>query len=263
MNPADGALIRIIKVHGNGHREKNSHPFVKRISSLVEMQDGRLVSGTGQNTIKIWNTSTGELIRTIENEYEGHFELHHLAISNKDKIASGSSYDNKITIWDANIGQKLKTIELNSNIRSLTALEGEQLACGLQNSIIQILNINNGEEIGSLIGHRGMIESLVALPGKKLASGSCDFTVRLWNTENYSLIHILQGHNSVISYLCLLKDGLTLATATGSSPGMIKLWNISTGKLKKNLKTDPVISFAALDDGRLISNSYDKLTIWH
>ena len=58
-------------------------------------------------TIKIWNSKTGECIRTLE----GHSNYVRIVIKvGKDLIASGSS-DKTIKIWNYNTGEFIKTLE--------------------------------------------------------------------------------------------------------------------------------------------------------
>lgn len=56
-----------------------------------------LVSGSNDNTIKFWNISTGQEIRTLKGD-SGY--IYAIAISPDGKtIASGGSADNIIKIW--------------------------------------------------------------------------------------------------------------------------------------------------------------------
>ena len=64
--------------------------------SLAVLPDGTLASGSWDNTIKIWNTTTGDIIRTLT----GHSDwVRTLAVLPDGTLASGST-DTTIKIWN-------------------------------------------------------------------------------------------------------------------------------------------------------------------
>ena len=70
------------------------------VRALVELQNGDLASGSWDNSIKIWNSSTGLLKRTLI----GHTSwVSSLAVLQNGHLASGSA-DRTIKIWDRSNG---------------------------------------------------------------------------------------------------------------------------------------------------------------
>ena len=102
------------------------------------------------------------------------------------------------------------------------------------------------------------------MPGNKLASSSFwDKTIRIWDIQSGTVINQLEGHSDTVRSLILMKDGITMASA--SVDKTIRLWNIETGTFIKTLHghKDKIDSLAILEDGRLISCSWDKaIIIW-
>ncbi len=60
-----------------------------------------------------------------------------------------------------------------------------------------------------------------ALPDGRLATGSWDGTVRLWSLE-YEELHVLHGHTEQVLCITVLSDG---RLATGSWDGTVRLWS--------------------------------------
>ncbi|MBQ2396304.1 MAG: WD40 repeat domain-containing protein, partial [Bacteroidales bacterium] len=78
------------------------------VESASYSPDGtKIVSASGDNTIKIWDANTGSCLQTLT----GHTSLVYSASYSPDgtKIVSASADDN-IKIWDANTGTCLKTL---------------------------------------------------------------------------------------------------------------------------------------------------------
>ncbi|MDD7589908.1 MAG: hypothetical protein SPJ75_05155, partial [Candidatus Onthomorpha sp.] len=79
------------------------------ILSVAYSPDGtKIVSGSGDKTIKIWDANTGERLKTLK----GHSSWVSSVAYSPDgtKIISGSA-DETVKIWDANTGQCLKIMK--------------------------------------------------------------------------------------------------------------------------------------------------------
>ena len=70
-----------------------SHTHI--VSTLATLPNGNLASGSNDNTVKIWNPSTGLLVYTLTGHTSGVITLATLSNGN---LASGS-YDNTVKIW--------------------------------------------------------------------------------------------------------------------------------------------------------------------
>jgi WD40 repeat protein len=70
--------------------------------------DGRrIVSGSLDNTVKVWDAKTGGEIRTLA----GHISyVSSVAFSTDERRIVSGSWDNTVKVWDAEIGQVLRTI---------------------------------------------------------------------------------------------------------------------------------------------------------
>jgi WD40 repeat protein len=76
-------------------------------SSIVYSPDGSRIAGTEARTIKIWNSANGSEIRTLS----GHTRpIYSVAYSPNGKYIITASTDRTIRIWDAENGQTIKTI---------------------------------------------------------------------------------------------------------------------------------------------------------
>ncbi|MCV3217343.1 AAA-like domain-containing protein, partial [Plectonema radiosum NIES-515] len=81
--------------------------------SVAFSSDGKTVaSGSSDNTIKIWDISTGKLIRTLT----GHSSsVSSVAFSSDGKTVASGSSDNTIKIWDISTGKLIRTLTGHSS----------------------------------------------------------------------------------------------------------------------------------------------------
>ncbi|WP_341531188.1 WD40 repeat domain-containing protein [Nostoc sp. UHCC 0302] len=108
------------------------------VSSLAMSEDGKLlVSGSWDQTIKIWQLETGKLLRTLK----GHRDrVYAIALSPDGQIIASGSADKTIKLWHLQTGELLGTFTGHGN--TVTALaftaSGEMLVSGSLDKTIKI-----------------------------------------------------------------------------------------------------------------------------
>jgi WD40 repeat protein len=148
------------------------------VSCLYQLADGRLASGSGDNTIRIWDPKNNFFCTYT---LTGHTNtIWTLLLLNDGKLVSGS-WDKKIFIWDIN-NQSVK-MELNihsDRIRPLLDLKNGYLVSASEDNSTIIWDVNTGVRREQLIGHTGIVRSLALLPNGNIASGSVDKSIIIW-----------------------------------------------------------------------------------
>lgn len=185
-DPMTGDKIRTLK----GHEDW--------VLYVTYSPDGyTLASASRDNTIKLWDFRKGKLLHTLqspnprESENQGYkspelkYSVSRLAYSPDGNILASASYNQPIKLWDIGEGRELRSIEGHSTVYSIAySPDGQTLASGNTvetGSYIRLYDVNTGEEISTLYGHKSRIESLAYSPdGKILASASYDKTIKLW-----------------------------------------------------------------------------------
>ena len=235
------------------------------VHSVAYSPDGsRIISGSDDNTIKIWDVNIGTCLKTLEghSNYVGSVSFSPDSI----RIISGS-YDKTIKIWDANMGVCIKSLYGHSGYVQSVAYspDGSRIISGSADKTIKMWDSNTGECIKTLKGHSFWVNSVAYSPdGIRIISGSGDKTIKIWDANKETCLKTLEEHSGSVWSVAYSPDGSRIIS--GSDDKTIKIWDSNTGVCLKTLKghSYSVLSVAYSSDGKyIISGSWDNtIKIW-
>lgn len=158
--------------------------------TALRFTGARLVSGSLDKTVRLWNTTDGAAAGQVETPAP----VHALAlVADGAQLATGGA-DGVIRLW------------------TLPADAAGQFVAGAQ-----------------LSGHAGAVSALEPSPADKtqLVSAGADGTIRQWNLANNQPIREIK-HGAAVTALAVRGDGKQFASA--AADGAIKLWNAADGQ---------------------------------
>ena len=160
----------------------NEHKY--KVYSVAFSQNSQLLaSGSYDDTIKIWDTSTWKPLLTLEGHRGSAVSV---TFSPDGQWLASSSDENTFKIWNPNTGKLLRTLEDHKDwVRSVMfSPNGEWLASGSDDNTIKIWDPNTGDLLHTLEGHRGSVKSVAfSHDDQLLASGSNDYTIIIWDLD--------------------------------------------------------------------------------
>ena len=216
LNLPEGAKARF----GNG---------IFGITSLSFSPDGTtLASGFSDNTIRLWDVTTGEIIKTLH----GHTSVVlSVAFSPDGNLLASGGYEDTVYLWDPDTGDNIG--HLGGHTDAVTSVtfspDGTTLASGSADDTVRLWDLATYKNIITLHGHTDGVLSVAFSPdGTTLASGSYDGTVRLWDVLTGEIINILQENLPSGYSVDFSPDGSILAS--GTTVGTIILWDVATGE---------------------------------
>ena len=276
-----------------------SEGHTSHINCILTLPDGRIVSGSSDDTLRVWDSSTGQCLQILEGHkgmincvavlpdgrivsgssddtlrvwdsstgqclqiLEGHKgTIYYVAVLPDGRIVSGSS-DNSLRVWDSSTGQCIRTLEGHSEISCLAILPDGRVVSGSWDGTLRVWNSSTGQCLQILEGHKGRINCVVVLSDGRIVSSSSDHSLRVWDSSTGQCLQTLEGHSGGISCVAVLPGGCVVS---GSYDNSLRVWDSSTGQCLQILKghTRHIICMAVLPDGRIVSSSSDhSLRVW-
>ena len=243
---------------------KPKAPAVSPVVSLRFSPDGRLLAVGGYKDVRLMDTSTGKVIRTLG----GHADYVRSIVfspDGKQVLAGGGPPQQwgEIKVWDAATGALLRTMRGQKDcIYSLAVSpDGKLVASGSYDKSIEIWDAQTGKELKTLLDHIDAVFAVAFSPdGKLLASGSQDRTVKIWNVASGERLYTLNDALDGITSIAFSPSGEYLAGA--GYDNSIHVWKISEkeGSLVQSLiaDEDSILQIVWSPEGKtLITSSSD------
>ncbi|KAG0256762.1 hypothetical protein DFQ27_005517 [Actinomortierella ambigua] len=249
--------------HGR-HRAKEL-PGHKEGIYCIQFDEHKIVSGSRDNTIKVWDFATGECLRT----YVGHGASVLCLQYDDDRIVSGSS-DMSIIVWELDTGRILQRLTGHSDSVLNVRMEKDTVVSCSKDRTVKIWQAKDGTLVRTLVGHRAAVNAVQFSPegsynnltgsGRLVVSASGDRTIRIWSFDTGECLRTLEDHERGIA--CIQFEGDTVIS--GSSDQTIKIWDLARGECLKTLEGHKdLVRTLQFHKGRIISGGYDEtIKIW-
>lgn len=233
------------------------------VTAVAISPDAEIIASGGlDDSIKIWNRSTGALLRTLI----GHSKpINCLSISPDRQILVSGSDDDTIRLWHLADGRLLRS--LTGHTRDVSSVvisaDGQLLASGSEDRTVRLWKLTTGESLRSFSGLAGMVRSVALSPdGQFLVSGGLDNQIKLWSLRTNEPVRTLpNGHFNSVNGVVITPDGKTLVSA--SKDKTIKVWDLVKGVVVRTLAghMDSVNAIAISSDGKLLASGSSDTTI--
>jgi WD40 repeat protein len=228
-----------------------------RVCTLALLPNGDLISGSSDETLKIWSIKTFKCIRTLI----GHEDpVLSIAITKDFKIISCS--ESQIKIWNIkNNYACINTVHLEDTVfYKILLLPNNEIACSAsvdKRYLIIIFDLHNQfSKVKTLYEHRDLISCFVNL-NNAFTSASYDKTVIIWDINNhYNCVKILTGHRMGVQSLLFIERKQLLLS--GSLDNSIKVWALDNYIRIKTIECNEVECLLLLPTGYIASCSCDR-----
>ncbi|MDY0062865.1 MAG: caspase family protein [Myxococcota bacterium] len=260
----DGPAVALYRVDASPTKIETLAGHGDRIRFLQFLPDGRLVSGSADGTVRIWDVASGKEQHKLA---QGATPLA-LSVTADGSVLAVGDTDESVRLWNTRDGKELATFKGSLygsaispdgsrlaisgfadtviwDVRTKTEVgripqdrvqhpvftpDGQRLAVTAGNGV-RFFEVATRRELRGLVGRTAGLLTVAAAPRgpKVMATGGVDKLVRLWDLETGRLLRTLAGHKDWIFQVAFSPDGSLLASA-GSYDHLVKVWNVATGR---------------------------------
>uniref|UniRef100_A0A8D2DP15 WD repeat domain 88 n=1 Tax=Sciurus vulgaris TaxID=55149 RepID=A0A8D2DP15_SCIVU len=237
------------------------------------VNDTKLLSGSYDRTVKLWDAIDGSVIRDFEERPTA--PVTECSITADSRRIIAASYDKTVRTWDLETGQLLWRTNHDYFIVSCKfSPDGKYVA--LSSDVdrgICIMDAKNTTILANIKDHhrRSIMACCFDPDSQKLASVSLDRSIKIWDvTSKATLLTITQAHENAISNCCFTFSGHFLCSSSWDKN--LKIWNVHTGEFRNRGACVTLMQghegcvsscCFARDNSFLISGGFDKsVAIW-
>jgi WD40 repeat protein len=213
---------RNIYISKNGKITNTLEGHNREIHTLLLSRDKKfLFSGSGDKSIRVWDTNTWECIKVLE----GHDWLVNSLITDfDDRYLYSGGWDSFIIKWDLQTYSEvdrfysgqiggIKCIAISKNNQTIITGGGDQ--------IVRLTDTKNYKIIVELKGHTDFVSCLaISEDNSLLASGGWDGSINIWHLDTRVLVKNLKAHSGHVNSISFSGEYLL----SGGSDGFIKTW---------------------------------------
>jgi WD40 repeat protein/tetratricopeptide (TPR) repeat protein len=241
------------------------------VTTVAFFSDGnRMLSGSADKTIRLWDTGTGKEIRRFTEDMD---RINSLAISPDGRQFLCGCKDGTVRLWDIERGTEVRQFNGHTKVVLSVAFssDGHQAISGGHDGTIRLWEIATGKEIRRFEGHTSYVHCVKFSPdgNRVVSAGGDDKTVRLWDVTTGRELPRLAKCD--LGFTCvafspdghsILAGGCVLDSNSQTITGTIVMWDAESGRLVRSFDKNNgyIFCLACTPSGRqVISGSAVEL----
>jgi WD40 repeat protein len=222
-------------------------------------------SASDDKTIKVWETSTARLIKTLN----GHTNwVYCLAVSPDGQLLASGSWDDTVRLWDLQSGVILQTFPCNNDVRTVSfSHDGAFLVGGDDAKNVYVWNVSTKQLLRTISGHSDWLRTAVYTPDDRwLLTAADDQAINVWDAATGRLVRSWTADNASIvkgvKALAISPDSRLIASGGGDT--RVKLWDFGGSPLWSWAHPQCVLGVAFSADGSYMATACadNSVRIW-
>ena len=184
-SPAPGTTRCAFGTWRRGKPKRRSRAIPAGSMAVAVTPDGRhVVSGSDDNTLRVWDLATGETKTTLQ----GHTSsVNAVAVTPDGRHVVSGSADHTLRVWDLATGETKTTLQGHTSSVNAVAVtpDGRHVVSGSGDNTLRVWDLATGKTKTTLQGHTSWVNAVAVTPdGRHVVSGSDDHTLRVWDLKD-------------------------------------------------------------------------------
>jgi hypothetical protein len=265
-----GELLRPVAFVGGGSRPPQSKPdfFEGHADSVWAVafspDGGRVLSGSLDRTLRLWDVATRAELRRFEGHAEG---VTSVGFAPDGRRALSAGLDGTARVWEVDTGREVGRFDGHGGRVLAVAFTPDgrhAVSCGEDQSV-RLWEVESGREQRRFLGHARWVNAVAVSPdGQALLSGAEDGTARVWDVATGRETGCYCGHRGPVKSVALSPDGCR--GVTGSADHTAVVLELATGRevcvFRGHSDWVRCVTFSA-DGRRVLSGGDDEtLRLW-
>jgi len=169
-----------------GQRTVRYEGHSRPVLTIAWLPGGQTIVSAGvDQTLRLWNSTTGEHLRTLDNHVGSVNEVAVQPAASRDIPATVASIseDRTVRLWQPSIGRLLRFARLKSPPRTLVwSPDGNRLVIGCDDGHVRIVDANTADIISDTPAFSGRIHAILIDPRQSriLYAGDSEPTSAMW-----------------------------------------------------------------------------------
>jgi WD40 repeat protein len=219
--------VRLIEVDTGTVRQ--TFPHSGAVSAAISRANRRVVTGGADETVRVWNSRTGRLIRRLSGQ-DGRPVA--VAYSPRGDFVASASTDGLGRVWRVANGRPAATLSGHGNYLTDVAFsaDGRQIVTGSRDGTARVWKAETGDNLVVLSGHTDWVTSAAFLGGAggSIVTASTDGKARVWDALVQPALGELARLAAPVTQVVYTDDGQALRAAAGD--GRTHVLDAATGK---------------------------------
>lgn len=164
---------------------KNYLGHSRAVTASCILRSGELVTTGHDQSVRVWNADTGELIRSLNQHSKPVYAIAVCPNSEGIPIVATAAQDRSIRFWQPSIGRMMRYVRLDKEALDIEWIDPQLLVASCVDGKIRVVDTDNVKVIGTVSAMAGWAYAVAAHPsdGTIAVAGSEGRVVRIKRSE--------------------------------------------------------------------------------